>query len=181
MIDGLMENHRQKDIDDGFNKLEDLLKKFKRKGPSAYKEMNQKEQKAVFNWSKNITRQYTSLIENDLSNVKDLADLPCPKDDIRMAIKVMLPIFISNGPQGMVKKLKLAYQELGSFQQIDTGDFKRIMTPATSKDIGSPKKMRRNLHTYNEYLEVTISERKTLFQEIENYVDGLKYMISDEN
>jgi hypothetical protein len=75
----------------------------------------------------------------------------------------------------------LAYQELGSFQQIDTGDLKRIMTPATSKDIGSPKKMRRNLHTYNEYLEVTISERKILFQEIENYVDGLKYMISDEN
>jgi len=176
-----MKNYLRKEIDDRSGKIEGLLKKIKRQGTSAFKDMNEKEQKAVFNWSKDITRQYTSLIENDLSNVKNLADLPCPKDDIKMAIRVMLPIFISNGPQGMVKKLKLAYQELGSFQQIGTGDIKRIMTPATSKVISSSQKMRQNLNTYNQYLEVTISERKILFREIENYVDGLKYMIQNEN
>jgi hypothetical protein len=170
-----MKNCLRKEIDDGSSKLESLLRDFRRKGLIAFKDMNEKRQKAVINWSKNVIRQYTYLIANDLSNIKDIADLPYPKEDIKLAIKMMLPIYISNGPQSMIKKLKLAYQELGSFQQIDLGDNNEILSPATSKDTNATKKIRESLPNYDEYLEITISERKILFQEIDNYVEDLKY------
>lgn len=172
-----MKNCLRKEIDDASSKLESLLKDFKRRGLSAFKDMNEKEQKALVNWSKNVTQQYTFLIDNDLSNIKDQADLPYPKEGIKLAIKMMLPIYISNGLPNMVKKLKLAYQELGSFQQIAPGNNKRIQSPATSKDPNSSKKIRESLNIYDEYLEITVSEKKILFQEIEKYVDDLKYTI----
>jgi hypothetical protein len=176
-----MKTSLRNEIDDVFSKFESLLKNFKRKGLSAFNDMNEKEQKTVINWSNNVTRQYTNLIDNDLSNIKDLADLPYPKDDIKLAIKIILPIYISNGPPNMVKKLALAYQELGSFQQIDPGDNEAILNPKISKDTNSSKKLRKSLTIYDEYLEISISERKILFQEIENYIDDLKYMIQNEN
>jgi hypothetical protein len=170
-----------KEIEDHSAKIEGLLKNFKSKGTSALKELSENELKAVVNWSKEVIRQYTNLIDNDLSNIKDIADLPYPKERIKLAIKMMLPIFIPNGPQSMIKKLKLAYQELGSFQQIDTCDYGRIMSPESSKDAKSSKKIHKSLNIYNKYLEITISERKILSQEIENYVNDLKYRIKNEN
>ena len=149
-----------KEIEDHSAKIEGLLKNFKSKGTSALKELSENELKAVINWSKEVIRQYTILIDSDLSNIKDIADLPYPKEKIKLAIKMMLPIFIPNGPQSMIKKLKLAYQELGSFQQIDTGDYGRIMSPESSKNAKSSKKIHNNLNIYNKYLEITISERK---------------------
>jgi len=158
-----------------------VLKNYKSKGTSALKELRENELKAVINWSKEVIRQYTNLIDNDLSNIKDIADLPYSKERIKLAIKMMLPIFIPNGPQSMIKKLNLAYQELGSFQQIDTGDYGRITSPESSKDVKSSKKIHNNLSMYSKYLEITISERKILFQEIETYVSDLKYRIKHEN
>jgi hypothetical protein len=170
-----MKNYRTRHIVDLSNKLESRLKSFKRKGISAFKNLDEKEQKALFNWSKNVTRQYTKLIDNDLSNLKDIADLPYPKEDIKLAIKIMLPIYISNGPQSMIKKLKLAYQELATFQQIKKGDDKKIISPATSKNTDASITNRENLTSYNKYLDIAISKRKILFQEIDNYVEDLKH------
>jgi hypothetical protein len=51
-----------------------------------------------------------------------------------------------------VKKLKLVYQELDSFQQIDPGDKKRILRPAASKDKDVAKGTRTRLAVYGEYL-----------------------------
>jgi hypothetical protein len=176
-----MRNCLRKEIDDAFSEFESLLKDFKRKGLSAFNDMNEKEQKALISWTNDVTRQYNNLIDNDLSNIKDLADLPYPKEDIKLAIKIILPIYISNGPPNMVKKLKLAYQELGSFQQIDPDDKKRILRPKISKNTDSLKKGRKNLAIYDKYLEISILERKGLFQEIENYIDDLKDVIQNAN
>ena len=172
-----MKSDLQKEMKNASSELKRFLKDFKTSGLAAFKKMNKEEQKRIIDWSTGVTRQYLILIDKDLSNIKDIADLPYPKEDIKLAIKMMLPIYISNGPPNMVKKLKLAYQELGSFQQIDLGDKKRILSPATFKDTIASKKIRENLTIYDEYLEITISERKILFQEIENYVDDLKYTI----
>jgi hypothetical protein len=80
-----------KEIEDGSAKFEGLLKNFKSKGTSALKELSENELKALINWSKEVIRQYTNLIDNDLSNIKDIADLPYPKERIKLAIKMMLP------------------------------------------------------------------------------------------
>ena len=170
-----MKNGLRTEIDDTTSKLEVLLKDFKRKGISAFKDLDAKEQKALINWSKKVTRKYTYLVDNDLSNVKDTEFLPYPKEDIKLAIKMLLPIYVSSGPQSMIKRLKLAYQELGSFQQIKPGDKKTILKPTSSKNNDTSKEVHDSLAIYDKYLEVTIAERKNLFQEIENYVENMKY------
>ena len=172
-----MKSYQQKEMKNASSELKRFLKDFKTSGLAAFKKINKEAQRRIIDWSTGVTRQYLILIDKDLANIKDIADLPYPKEDIKLAIKMMLPIYISNGPPNMVKKLKLAYQELGSFQQIDPGDNKRIQSPATSKDTNFSKKIPERVAIYDEYLEITISERKILFQEIEKYVDDLKYTI----
>jgi hypothetical protein len=176
-----MENCLPEELFDGSGKIKGLLKDFKGNGLSAFKKMDEKDQRAVINWSKEVARQYTTLIDNDPSNIKDISDLPFPKEDIKLAIKIMLPVYLSIGPKSMIKRLKLAYQELASFQQIDKGDYNRIMSPEASKENDDSITKRENLNIYNKYLEITITKRKILFQEIENYVEDLKYAIKNEN
>jgi tRNA(Ser,Leu) C12 N-acetylase TAN1 len=93
----------------------------------------------------------------------------------------MLSIYISNGPPKMIKQLKLAYQELGSFLEIDPDNYETILSLATSKDPNSSKMKLESTMLFNKYMELTISERKILFQEIENYVNSLKNIIQNEN
>jgi hypothetical protein len=171
-----MKNCPGEKIVDTTRKLEVLLNNFKRKGISAFKDLQTKDQKALINWSEKITREYTNLVDNDLSNVKDITALPHPKDDIKIALKIILPVYISGGPPRMIKRLKLAYQELGSFQQINPGDKKTILNPTAIKDADSSTKISDCLATYDRYLEIAISERKILFQEIENYIEDVKYL-----
>lgn len=170
-----MKNCLPKEIDDTSSKLEYLLKDLRRKGISAFKDLKTKEQKAVIDWSKVVTREYFHLVDNNLSNVKDIADLPYPKEDIKLALKMILPIYVSSGPRSMIKRLKLAYQELGAFQQINTSDKETILDPTVDRNTDNSKKMRDRLALYDKYLKVTIAERKILVQEIGNYVENMKY------
>lgn len=74
------------------SELKRFLKDFKTSGLAAFKKMNKEEQKRIIDWSTGVTRQYLILIDKNLSNIKDIADMPYPKEDIKLAIKMMLPI-----------------------------------------------------------------------------------------
>jgi hypothetical protein len=167
-------------VDSAFCKTNRLLNNFKIRGLAAFQEMNKDERKLIIDWSKNVTRQYINLIDTDPSNIRTIADLPYTKEDIKLAIKIMLSIYISSGPPKMVKQLKLGYQELGSFLDIDPDNYKIVQSLATSKDTNSSKMTLEGTTLFDKYMELAISERKILLQEIENYVNSLKNIIQDE-
>jgi len=95
-----------------------ILADLKYKGILAFKQMTDDDQKRVWQWSKEVVKQYLIKLESDPSNIRNVEILPFSEDDIKLAIKLVIPFYISKDMQSMVKKLKAAYKEIGTFQTI---------------------------------------------------------------
>ena len=103
-----------------------LMANLKNKGILAFKQMTDDDQKKVWNWSKEVIQQYRSVLEADPSNIRNIENLPFPKEDIKLAIRLSLPLYLSKDMQAVVKMLKTAYKDIGTFQFIDDVDKKEL-------------------------------------------------------
>lgn len=151
-----------------------LLANLKNMGILAFKQMTDAEQKTVWKWSKEVIRRYRSVLEAHPGNIRDVEDLPFPKEDIKLAIKLSLPLYISKDMQSMVKMLKTSYKEIGTFQIIDDSDKKRLPSRENS-DRRSPSQNNRKVYPVTDkYTEIAVSEKKALLQEINDFVTDLE-------
>jgi hypothetical protein len=156
-----------------------LLADLKNMGIVAFKQMTEDEQKKVWNWSKEVVQQYRSVLEADPANIRNIEDLPFPKEDIKLAIKLSLPLYISKDLQSVIKMLKTAYKDIGTFQFINDGDKKVLQSRsdpkrrASSQNNGSPYPLS------DKYTELIISEQKALLQEVNDFVTDLDSIMQD--
>jgi hypothetical protein len=162
-----------------------LLVDLKNKGIMAFKKMTDEELKRVWEWSKEVIQQYRSLLETCPSNIRNVEDMPFPKEDIKLAIKLSLPLYISKDMQSMVKKLKTAYREIGTFQFIEDADKKKLLSRANLRRRASSKN---NKTIYplsdkysDKYREIAVSEQKALLKEINDFVNNLKSIMPDNS
>jgi hypothetical protein len=151
-----------------------LLANLKNKGILAFKQMTDEEQRLVWKWSKEVIRQYLSKLETDPANIRNVESLPFPKEDIKLAIKLSLPLYLSKNMHKMVKKLKTAYKEIGAFQGIDEADKKQWLSQSDSKDRTSLQNRITNYPLSDKYTEISVSEKKALLQEINDFVNDLE-------
>ena len=152
----------------------------KNKGISAFKQLSDDEQKRVWQWCNEVVRQYRGVLETDPRNIRNVESLPFPKEDIRLALKMLLPLYISKGMHSMVRKLKNAYQETGTFQTIDLQDQAVLSTETTRKEKQVSKKQYSDVDRANDkYMERIISEKKGLLQDINNFVNELEALTSE--
>jgi hypothetical protein len=151
-----------------------LLIDLKNKGITAFRQMTDDEQKRVWKWSREVIRKYHHVLETDPSNIRAMEDLPFPKEDIKLAIKLLLPFYISKDVQSMVKMLKTAYKEMGAFQTIDPQDKKPVSSAAAKKGKAAAEQYQNALRSYDKYMELVVSEKKGLLQEIDNFISGLQ-------
>jgi hypothetical protein len=151
-----------------------LLANLKNKGTLAFKQMTDDEQKLVWKWSKEVIRQYLSKLETDPANIRSVESLPFPKEDIKLAIKLSLPLYLSKNMQNMVKKLKMAYKEIGTFQRIDEADKKEWLSQSDVKDRTSSRNHIPPYALSDKYTEISVSEKKALLQEINDFVNDLE-------
>jgi len=151
-----------------------LLANLKNMGILAFKQMTDAEQKTVWKWSKEVIRRYRSVLEAHPGNIRDVEDLPFPKEDIKLAIKLSLPLYISKDMHSMVKMLKTAYKEIGTFQIIDDIGKKKLPSKADSKRKSSSQNNRTAYPLTDKYTEITVSEKKALLQEINDFVTDLE-------
>jgi hypothetical protein len=147
----------------------------------AFKQMTDDEQKDVWNWSKEVIQQYRSVLEAHPSNIRNIEDLPFPKDDIKLAIKLSLPLYLSKDMPSMVKMLKTAYKDLGTFQFIDDVDKKELLARADLKRKASSQNNKTIYPISDKYTELAISEQKALIQEINDFVADLESIMRDNN
>jgi hypothetical protein len=156
-----------------------LLADLKNMGIVAFKQMTEDEQKKVWNWSKEVVQKYRSVLEADPANIRNIEDLPFPKEDIKLAIKLSLPLYISKDLQSVIKMLKTAYKDIGTFQFINDGDKKVLQSRsdpkrrASSQNNGSPYSLS------DKYTELIVSEQKALLQEINDFVTDLDSIMQD--
>jgi len=151
-----------------------LLADWKYRGITAFKQMTDDDRRQVWQWSKAVLRQYLSKLETDPSNIRNVKSLPFPKEDIKLAIKLALLIYISKDMQRMVKKLKAAYKEIGTFQPIDVQDNTKSFCKKTARCAASLQNNKTICPQSEQYTEISVSEKKALLQEINDFVTDLE-------
>jgi hypothetical protein len=156
-----------------------LLADLKNMGILAFKQMTEDEQKKVWNWSKEVVQQYRSVLEADPGNIRNIEDLPFPKEDIKLAIKLSLPLYISKDMQSVIKMLKTAYKDIGTFQFIDDGDKKALQSRSDPKRRVSTQNNGSTYPLSDKYTELIVSEQKALLQEVNDFVTDLDSIIHD--
>jgi len=156
-----------------------LLANLKNMGIVAFKQMTEDEQKKVWNWSKEVIQQYRSVLEADPGNIRNIEDLPFPKEDIKLAIKLSLPLYISKDMQSVIKMLKTAYKDIGTFQFIDDGDKKVLQSRSDPKRRASSQNTGSTYPLSDKYTELIISEQKALLQEVNDFVTDLDSIMQD--
>jgi len=66
------------------------------------------------------------------------------------------------------------YKELGGFQSLDAGDKEKLKKTSVQRDKGSARPYREMLGIHQKYMEIVVSEKKSLFEEINSFVSGMK-------
>ena len=107
--------------------IEDFLKRFRNDGISAIAHLDNDEQAQVVNWAQDIVNKYGTILIETPMKIKNLVDLPCPKEDLKMAIKVLLPAYIGKGSNDIVALLKDRYVRLSAFQEV------KLLDPLSKK------------------------------------------------
>lgn len=157
-----------------------LKAELKDKGILAFKQLTDDEQKRVWQWCNEVVRLYRGVLETDRRNIRNVESLPFPKEDIKLALKISLPLYISKGMHSMVRKLKNLYQETGTFQNMDPKDHAILSAATTGKKKEISKKQYSDVDRVNDkYMERAISEKKVLLQDINNFVQELEALTSE--
>jgi hypothetical protein len=109
------ENHKQNAL---FEKKA-FINAVRERGFAALTEMTQTEQVQVVNWAQDVFNQYRNVIDKHPEKIKSSADLPCHKEEIRIAIKTLLPAYLNPASKNTLQELKEKYVALASFQERD--------------------------------------------------------------
>jgi hypothetical protein len=147
-----------------------LLRKLKANGFYAFQGMSADEQRRVWNWSKDVIRQYRRVLEQNPASIRPVEELPFTKDEIRLAIKLTLPFYAQKNIHSMVKNLKTIYKELGCFQSIDAGDKEKLKKLTVRQGKAADLKYRDLLQIQEKYMQTVVSEKKSLIEEINNFL-----------
>jgi hypothetical protein len=155
-----------------------LIAGLRNDGIAAFKQLAVDEEKLVWKWCKEVIKRYRRVLDADPKNIKDAKSLPFSKEDIKLAITLVLPLYISKDMQSTVKMLRTAYKELGAFQAIDPEDKEWVSSTTEKTDQVSSKQNQAALRAHGKYMKLVVSEKKALVQEINRFVIKLQALKS---
>ena len=159
--------------------ISEYIKNFRQKGLSVLSDMSKGEQTIFVSWAQDVVDRYGHLLQENPSKIKNVADLPCPKEDLKIAIKVLLPAYLAKGSDDIVDLLKDRYVRLGAFQEISQEDRETILKKPDQIDQKSESTDTSLFSTYQKYMEVIISEQNILLEDINTFVDDLQIQKED--
>jgi hypothetical protein len=157
----------------------DYIKNFRQKGLSVLSNMSKGEQTIFVNWAQDVVDRYGHLLQEKPSKIKNVADLPCPKEDLKIAIKVLLPAYLVKGSDDIVDLLKDRYVRLGAFQEISQEDKDAIIKESNDIDQKSKSTDTSFFSTYQKYMQIIISQQNILLEDINTFVDDLQIQKRD--
>jgi ABC-type antimicrobial peptide transport system permease subunit len=170
-------NH--KDVESSLNKknisskIENLLNEVKGKEISALAHMNEEDKVLISKWAQQITDRYIAVLKKHPEKIKNIADLPASKDEIKIAIKILLTAYIIKKSKKMVDILKDYYISIGSFQNIDLEDKEKIIEEANRTDKKLKNSSTSLFSNHHKYMEVIISEQGALVKDLNNFINDL--------
>jgi hypothetical protein len=153
--------------------IEKYIKDFRDKGIASIANMSEDEQKQIVKWAQDLVDQYGSILKENPMKISNAADLPCPKENLKIAIKILIPAYIVKGPEDTVSLLKDRYVCLSIFQEISEEDKETIIKEINKIDRNSGLKDTSFFPTYNKYMQIVISEQKILLEDINTFIGDL--------
>jgi hypothetical protein len=146
---------------------------------AAIAQLDEGNQTSIVNWAQDIVDRYGALLQDYEAKIKDIDDLPCSREDLKIAIKVLLPAYLAKGSADTVDLLKDRYVRLSAFQAVRLED-KEIINKTTLDDDQASKSTDQSLFPiYNKYMQIVISEQNVFLEEIETFINDLKVRKND--
>ncbi len=154
--------------------VKDFLKKLRKRGVSALIDLSKDEQAIVINWAQDVINQYGSILKKYPMKIKNIVELPFPKQDIKIAIKILLPAYIAKGSDDIVNLLKDRYVSLSAFQEMSRKDKETVIKESNEIDQKLESTDSARFPIYHKYMELIISKQKVLLEDINAYINDLQ-------
>ena len=153
--------------------IKTFLDEINDKGIFALARASDEKQIMITRWAKDIYDRFESVLKKHPSKIKHIDELPASKQDIKMAIKILLTAYVLKESDEMVDNLKNLYIRIGTFQNVDPKDKEKIFY----NDNGTERELESDYAAvfpeYHKYMEVIISEQNVLLDDVNNFVDDL--------
>jgi hypothetical protein len=146
---------------------------------SALSNMSKDEQTLFVSWAQEAVDQYGVLLQKNPAKIKNVADLPCSKEDLKIAIKALLPAYLEKGSDDVVSLLKDRYIRISAYQEIRQEDKDTIIKGSVEFDTKSDSRDTSLFSTYQKYMQIIVSEQKILLDEINVFIADLQIQKRD--
>jgi hypothetical protein len=155
-------------------KIEALVSGLRKKGITTIYSMSAEEQTQIATWAQEVFDAYGSVIERYTGKIKDLSALPCSKQDIKIAIKVLLPIWCARESEKMVDLLQDRYIRLSAFQEITEEDKDAFIGEVNNSHHKLDATDIQTSSVDHKYMDIILAEQKVLLNEINAYINDLQ-------
>lgn len=159
--------------------IEDFIKNFRNNEMDAIAKLDEEKQAIIVNWARDLVDQYGSLLQAHPAKIKDIADLPCPREDLMIAIKVLLPAYIAKGSDDSVDLLKDRYVRLSAFQAISREDKESLQKKFPDSDQKPDPADSSLFPAYQKYMQIVISEQAVFLEDINTFISDLRLRQTD--
>jgi hypothetical protein len=153
--------------------IEAYLRQFRKIGLPALVGMSGDEQTFIANWAQEVTDRYGATLNKYTSIINNAAELPYPKETIKIAIKTLIAAYVLKEMDDSVAILKERYVRLSTFQEIRPEDRKNVVQEAGKTGQASMPSESSMMTVQQKYLQLVLSEEKILNEDIETYLNDL--------
>lgn len=154
--------------------IEHLLKEINDSGVLALADLSEEKQTVITKWAQEIFNRYVSVLEKHSTKIKNIVELPFSKQEVKLAIKILLTAYVIKRSDEMVDILKERYISLGAFQDIDPEDKERIIEQVNNVEQELESAYSSIFPKYHEYMEVIISEQNVLLEDVNSFINDLR-------
>ena len=158
------------------SKIKNLIEEIKEKGILALAHENEEKQTMITNWAQDLFDRYESVLESHPTKIKSIVELPASKQEVKIAIKILLTVYFLKRSDEMVDSLKDRYISIGAFQNIDLKDKEKIIEQVYNNEQDLESAYSSIFPEYHKYIEVIISEQNVLLDDVNNFINELKQL-----
>lgn len=155
------------------SKIENLLDEIKSKGFIALTQQSEENQVMMTKWAQDIFDRYESALENQPSKIKNITELPASKQDVKMAIKILLTAYVLKESNEIVSRLKDRYVSIGAFQNIDLEEKEIKIYEVKNFEHELKSDYASVFPEYHKHIEVIISEQNVLLDDVNTFINDL--------
>jgi hypothetical protein len=155
------------------SKIQNLLDKIKDKGFFALVHLSEENQVMITQWAQDIFDRYESVLADQPSKIKNIVELPASKQELKMAVKILLTAYVLKESYEIVDKLKDRYISIGAFQKIDLEDGEKKSYEVNNFEKELESDYASVFPEYHKHIEVIISEQNVLLDDVNNFINDL--------